>query len=101
MSYRDEEFSYRLWDPEKKRIIRSRDLVFHEQATIQILWFQRKLVNLVVRSILHQPFFLEKMPQKGESYMNIGLIMSQLLMMLEMEEGQVRGASCYTTAREI
>jgi len=30
----DEEFCYRLWDPEKRRIIRSRDVVFHEQETM-------------------------------------------------------------------
>ena len=36
--------------------------------------------------ILHQSLLLEKMPQKGKSYMKMGLMMSQLLMMLEMEE---------------
>ena len=34
MGYGDEEFGYRLWDLEKNRIIRSRDVVFHEQETM-------------------------------------------------------------------
>ena len=34
VGYGDEEFGYRLWDPEKRRIIRSRDVVFHEQETM-------------------------------------------------------------------
>ena len=34
MGYGDEEFGYRLWDLEKKRIIRSKDIVFHEQETM-------------------------------------------------------------------
>lgn len=34
LGYGDEEFGYRLWDPEKKRVIRSRDVVFHEQETM-------------------------------------------------------------------
>lgn len=34
VGYGDEEFGYKLWDPEKRRIIRSRDVVFHEQETM-------------------------------------------------------------------
>ncbi|CAH9070529.1 unnamed protein product [Cuscuta europaea] len=30
IGYGDEEFEYRLWDPEVKKVIRSRDVVFHE-----------------------------------------------------------------------
>jgi hypothetical protein len=30
LSYGNEEFGYRLWDPEKRRIVRYRDVVFHE-----------------------------------------------------------------------
>lgn len=31
MSYRDAKFGYRLWDLIKKKLIKSRDVVFHEQ----------------------------------------------------------------------
>ena len=34
MGYKNDEFGYRLWDPEKKRIVRSRDVVFHKQETM-------------------------------------------------------------------
>ena len=34
VGYGDEEFGYRLCDPEKRRIIRSREVVFHEQETM-------------------------------------------------------------------
>lgn len=34
IGYGDEEFGYRLWDPKEKKIIRSRDVVFHESQTI-------------------------------------------------------------------
>ncbi|CAH9135249.1 unnamed protein product [Cuscuta epithymum] len=30
IGYGDEEFGYRLWDPEVKKVVRSRDVVFHE-----------------------------------------------------------------------
>ena len=30
LGYEDEEFDYRLWDPEKRKVIRSIDVVFHE-----------------------------------------------------------------------
>lgn len=30
IGYGDKEFGYRFWDPEKKRIMRSRDVVFYE-----------------------------------------------------------------------
>ena len=30
----DVEFGYRLWDPEHKKLIRSRDVVFHKNETI-------------------------------------------------------------------
>ena len=33
--YGDEEFNYRLWDSEKQKIVRSRDIVFHEHKTIE------------------------------------------------------------------
>ena len=35
IDYGDEEFEYRLWDSEKQKIVRSRDVVFHEHETIE------------------------------------------------------------------
>ena len=33
VGYGDKEFGYRLWDSEKKKVVRSRDVVFHENET--------------------------------------------------------------------
>ena len=35
IGYGDEEFGYRLWDSKKKKIFRSRDIMFHEHETIE------------------------------------------------------------------
>ena len=35
LGYGDAEFGYRLWNPEHKMLIRSRDVVFHENETIE------------------------------------------------------------------
>ena len=35
IEYGDEDFGYRLWDSEKQKIVRSRDVVFHEHETIE------------------------------------------------------------------
>jgi len=35
LGYADEEFGYRLWDPEEKKVVRSRDVVFYEDQTIE------------------------------------------------------------------
>ena len=35
IGYGDEEFSYKVWDSEKQKIVRSRDVVFHEHETIE------------------------------------------------------------------
>ena len=37
LGYSNEEFGYRLWDPTTKKIIRSRDVVFFEDQTIEDL----------------------------------------------------------------
>ena len=37
LGYSNEEFGYRLWDPTTKKIIRSRDVVFFENQTIEDL----------------------------------------------------------------
>ena len=33
VGYGDAEFGYKLWDPKEKKMIRSRDIVFHENET--------------------------------------------------------------------
>ena len=35
ITYGDEEFDYRLWDSEKQKIVRSKDIVFNEHETIK------------------------------------------------------------------
>ena len=35
IGYGDEEFGYRLWDSEKQKIVKSRDVMFHEHETIE------------------------------------------------------------------
>uniref|UniRef100_A0A2N9GSR4 Integrase catalytic domain-containing protein n=1 Tax=Fagus sylvatica TaxID=28930 RepID=A0A2N9GSR4_FAGSY len=35
VGYGDAEFGYKLWDPKKKKMIRSRDVVFHENENIK------------------------------------------------------------------
>ena len=35
IGYGDEEFGYRLWDLEKQKIVKSKDVVFHEHETIE------------------------------------------------------------------
>ena len=37
LGYSNEEFGYRLWDPTTKKIIRSRDVIFFENQTIEDL----------------------------------------------------------------
>ena len=34
VGYRDAEFGYKLWDPKEKKMIRSRDVVFHENENL-------------------------------------------------------------------
>ena len=35
IGYGDEEFGYRLWDSEKQKIVRRKDVIFHEHETIE------------------------------------------------------------------
>ena len=35
IGYGDEEFDYKFWDPEMRKVIRSRDVVFHEDQTMK------------------------------------------------------------------
>ena len=34
VEYGDVEFGYKLWDPKEKKMIRSRDVVFHENENL-------------------------------------------------------------------
>lgn len=35
IGYEDEKFDYRLWDPEIKKVIRSRDIMFRENQSLE------------------------------------------------------------------
>jgi hypothetical protein len=35
MGYENGEFGYKLWDPIEKKLVRSRDMVFFEQETVE------------------------------------------------------------------
>ena len=35
LGYADEDFGYRLWDPVKHKIIRSRDVIFNESEMLK------------------------------------------------------------------
>ena len=35
IGYGDEEFGYRLWDPKKQKIVKRKDIAFHEHETIK------------------------------------------------------------------
>ena len=51
LGYGGAEFGYRLWDPEKRKIIRSRDVVFHEDqffGDIEKTEKSKEVVNGVV-----------------------------------------------------
>ena len=45
VGYSDEEFGYGLWDLEKRKIVRSRDVVFHEHETIADIDNSRKTTD--------------------------------------------------------
>ena len=47
MGYVDEEFGYRLWDPIKHKIIRSRDVIFNESEM-----FKRTAGELEVKKVI-------------------------------------------------
>ncbi|KAK9134880.1 hypothetical protein Syun_014210 [Stephania yunnanensis] len=44
LGFGDAEFGYRLWDQEKKKIVRSRDVAFHEYETITDLKTSKKII---------------------------------------------------------
>ena len=51
IGYGDEEFSYRLWDSEKQKIVRSRDVMFHEHKTIEDIEKNVRGVKLTYKGI--------------------------------------------------
>lgn len=36
LGYKNVEFGYKLWDPKKRRVIKSKDVVFHERQTMLV-----------------------------------------------------------------
>jgi len=48
VGYRDAEFGYKLWDPEKKKMIRSRDVVFYENKNLANLEKTKKTKDAIV-----------------------------------------------------
>ena len=55
MGYGHEDFGYRLWDPVSKKIIRSRDVIFLEDQTIEDLEKTDKPTVTVRRSVDDEP----------------------------------------------
>jgi len=51
IAYGDEKFDYRLWDSKKRKIARSRDVIFHEHETIADI--DRSQKTLVPHSVSH------------------------------------------------
>jgi len=47
LGYADEDFGYRLWDPVKHKIIRSRDFIFNESEM-----FKRTVGKLEVKKVI-------------------------------------------------
>ena len=48
VGYGDVEFGYKLWDPEKKKMIKSRDVVFHENGNLVDLEKTEKTKDVIV-----------------------------------------------------
>jgi hypothetical protein len=53
--YEDAEFGYKLWDPKKKKMIRSQDVVFHENENIKDFEKSEKLKSTVEGVSDHTP----------------------------------------------
>ena len=51
IGYEDEEFDYRLWDSEKQKTVRSRDVVFHENKTIEDMEKNASVAKLTYQGI--------------------------------------------------
>ena len=48
VGYGDEEFGYKLWDPKKKKMIKSQDVVFHENENLVDLEKTEKTKDAIV-----------------------------------------------------
>ena len=51
IGYGDEEFDYRLWDSEKQKTVRSRDVVFHEHEAIEDMEKNVRVAKLLYEGI--------------------------------------------------
>ena len=49
LGYANEEFGYRLWDPVKRKIIRSRNVIFNE-----LEMFKRTVGELEVKKVIEK-----------------------------------------------
>ncbi|KAL6335729.1 hypothetical protein AAG906_039492 [Vitis piasezkii] len=56
IGYGNEEFGYKLWDPEKQKIVKSRDIVFHEHETIKDME-----KNVVSAKLTYEEIFMEQL----------------------------------------
>jgi len=45
LCYEDKDFDYRLWDSEKRKIVRSREVIFHEHETIANIDRSKKITQ--------------------------------------------------------
>ena len=48
VGYGDAEFGYKLWDPKKKKMIRSRDVIFHKNENLADLEKTEKTKDAIV-----------------------------------------------------
>ncbi|RVX17167.1 Retrovirus-related Pol polyprotein from transposon TNT 1-94 [Vitis vinifera] len=61
IGYGNEEFGYKLWDPEKQKIVRSRDIVFHEHETIKDMEKNVVSTKLTYEGNLDEEIFMEQL----------------------------------------
>lgn len=64
LGYADEKFGYRLWDLENKKVIRSRDVVFLEDQTIEDL--KKKETSQTTTSNVVDPDLISSIPERTE-----------------------------------
>ncbi|KAK3023358.1 hypothetical protein RJ639_043439 [Escallonia herrerae] len=55
IGYNDDEFGYKLWDPERNKIIRSRDMVFYEHEIDSKSINPKVVADAVTRRIIADP----------------------------------------------
>lgn len=59
LGYGGAKFGYRLWDPEKRKIIRSRDVVFLEDQFLEILRRLKSLKKLPIEWLISHKLLLQ------------------------------------------